>query len=110
AALARERGIRRVFVPEADAAEAALIPDLEIYPVATLAQLVAHLMNEAPIKAFEAVPQEQLSEETIYTDMREIKGQEQVKRALEIAAAGGHNMLMVGPPGAGKTLMARALP
>ncbi len=110
AALAREQGIRRLFVPQADAAEARLIPDLEILPVATLGDLIAHLTNRKLLAPFDAEPDQIFSEEHVYTDLSEVKGQEQVKRALEVAAAGGHNILMVGPPGAGKTLMARALP
>jgi magnesium chelatase family protein len=110
AALARQQGIHRLFVPDSDAAEAALIPDLEILPVSNLKALAAHLMGEAPINPYVAAPLELTAYEEPYTDLREVKGQEQVKRALEVAAAGGHNMLMVGPPGAGKTLLARALP
>ncbi len=111
AALARDQGIKRVFVPKEDAAEAGLIPDLEILPVSTLRELADHLLDTKQIQAF--VPDKSLDEYEVdqaITDLREVKGQEQVKRALEIAAAGGHNMLMVGPPGAGKTLLARALP
>jgi len=112
AALARERGIGSVFVPAADACEAALIDGVEIIPVASLGQLAAHLQGLAPIPPFEreaaaAPPAEALWEGV---DFCHIKGQEHVKRALEVAAAGGHNVLMSGPPGAGKTLLARALP
>lgn len=110
AALAREQGFRRIYVPVADAAEAALIPDLEILPVPTLRALYEHLIGQHEIEAFSAKPEEITTYEEIFPDLREIKGQEQVKRALEVAAAGGHNMLMVGPPGAGKTLLARSLP
>lgn len=110
AALARQHGIRRLFVPKADAAEAALIPDLVVLPVGTLGDLTAHLIGSNPISPFEAEPIEEISVPEAITDLREVKGQEQVKRALEVAAAGGHNMLMMGPPGAGKTLLARALP
>ncbi len=109
AAAARAHGYQRMFVPEADAAEAALIPGLEITPVKTLADLYAHLSGRRLIEPFQPSGD---SPPPLFvpTDFSEIKGQEHVKRALEVAAAGGHNVLMVGSPGAGKTLLARALP
>lgn len=110
AALARGQGIQRLFVPEADAAEAALIPGLEILPVSSLEMLYKHLIDQEKIQPFVAEPTEQVTYQEIFTDLGEIKGQEQVKRALEVASAGSHNMLMVGPPGAGKTLLARSMP
>ncbi len=109
AALARQEGFRRLFVPESDAAEAALIPGLEVIPVASLASLYAHLTGEIPIASQAPILPEDLPLQA-QTDFCEIKGQEHVKRALEVAAAGGHNVLMTGPPGAGKTLLARAMP
>jgi magnesium chelatase family protein len=109
AASARERGFKRIFVPISDAPEAALIPELEVYPVNSLADLHLHLTNQKAIKAQPHVEADH-SPGPAPTDFREIKGQEHVKRALEIAAAGGHNVIMVGPPGAGKTLLARAMP
>jgi magnesium chelatase family protein len=108
--LAKQMDYRAVFVPEQDAPEAALIPNIAIYPVARLAQLVHHFSGAQKIPAFQHPPA--ISEEDFVSegvDFQEIRGQEHVKRALEVAAAGGHNMLMMGPPGAGKTLMARAL-
>jgi len=110
AATARANGFKRMFVPEVDAPEAALIPDLEIYPVKTLAHLYDHLSGRQTIGPYQASSSEALESLFTPTDFSEIKGQEHVKRALEVAAAGGHNILMVGSPGAGKTLLARSIP
>ena len=109
AALARQEGYRTVIVPEGDAAEAALIPDITVIPAPTLNALYDHLSGVTPLAPAEA-PDHHPENILVETDFSEIKGQEHVKRALEVAAAGGHNLLMIGPPGAGKTLMARALP
>lgn len=109
AAQARKDGYKRLFVPACDAAEATLIPDIEVYPVNTLRELVDHLVGEEFIKPgtpLEYAPDDEIQ---VDTDFSEIKGQEHIKRALEVAAAGGHNVLMSGPPGAGKTLLARAI-
>jgi magnesium chelatase family protein len=109
--LARERGMRDVFVPAPDAAEAALVEGVEVYPVETFSALVRHLAGDEPIAPYVRSGRP-LAEAASYegTDFAEVRGQEHVKRALEVAAAGGHNLLMVGPAGAGKTLLARALP
>jgi magnesium chelatase family protein len=110
-ALARERGIRTAYVPAADAAEAALLPDMTIFPVENLAALLNHLSGAEPIEPAEQQEVAVSPQATFEgTDFGDIKGQEHVKRALEVAAAGGHNVMMSGPPGAGKTLLARALP
>src|SRR3972149_1390472 len=109
AATARSNGFKRMFVPEVDAPEAGLIPDLEIIPVKSLADLYDHLCGRRLIEAYQSSSAE-LEPSFVPTDFSEIRGQEHVKRALEVAAAGGHNVLMVGGAGAGKTLLARAMP
>lgn len=109
AALARSEGYKRIFVPAIDAPEAALIPNIEVYPVETLNQLWRHFIGEELIPPFQPSEATATQLNLYATDFSEIKGQEHIKRALEVAASGGHNVLMTGSPGAGKTLLARAL-
>ena len=109
AATARQQGFKRIFVPASDAPEAALIPDLEVIPVASLSELYEYLSGNRELNPHPTIEVD-TSAATVATDFREIRGQEHVKRAFEVAAAGGHNLIMVGPPGSGKTLLARALP
>jgi magnesium chelatase family protein len=109
--LAAEKGLKRAFVPEADAREASLVKGIEVFPVRTLTDLVNHLTGAVPIAAMtDEYRNVEATWDTIGTDFSEVRGQEHVKRGLEVAAAGAHNLIMSGPPGSGKTLLARALP
>lgn len=106
---ALNKGIKTIFVPTANAAEAKLVKDLEVIPINNLVELIEHLEGEKIIKQLD-YNEFNFSNLTTPFDMAFIKGQEHVKRAMEIAAAGAHNMLMTGPPGSGKTLIARTMP
>ncbi len=111
-ALAREHGFDEVFVPEPNAPEAALIGGVVVRAVRSLQDLLAHFRGDVTIAPFTNQGRAVEYRGSLYagTDFADIRGQDHAKRALEIAAAGGHNVLLLGPPGTGKTLMARALP
>ncbi len=109
--MAKNKKLKRVFIPSIDVEEASILDGIKIYPVPSLVSLFRHLTSAEEIKPQKHINiNSVLKDEDFDLDMNDIKGQEQAKRALEIAAAGAHNILLKGPPGAGKTMLARTLP
>lgn len=110
ALFAKEAGFTNLFVPKDSANEASAIKGLTVFPVESLEQISKHLLGEKLIQpvVYQYLPEARVDK--IEFDMKEVLGQEQAKRAMEIAAAGSHNIIMVGSPGSGKTMLARALP
>ena len=104
---ARELGIKRLFVPAANAFEGAVVKGIDVYPVSSVYQLYMHFKEVELIAP--AVYNEDFTVENDIPDFSQVKGQYEVKRALEIAAAGGHNVLMIGPPGSGKSMLAKRM-